>query len=55
MEGFYRRRVGQGVISKRKERIVLGKVTFPQEEGQGVFSFRLPHIPLGDKEGTGDR
>lgn len=40
---------------KRKERIVPGTVSFPWAEGQGVYSGRPPHLPLGNGEGSGDR
>ena len=52
MEVFIGRRVwGKEVISRRKERIVPGKVTIPLGEGQGVLIGGAPNLPLG-MEGT---
>lgn len=43
--------MGQEVISKEKEKIVSGKVTFPQGEEGGVLLGGVLHLALGDGEG----
>lgn len=40
MEGFYaQEQVGQNVISKRKDRVISGKVFFPEEEEGELGSY----------------
>lgn len=48
---FIGRSVGQKIISKRKERIISGKITFPWWEGQRILLCRLPHLLWGKGEG----
>lgn len=41
---FISRSMGQEVINKRKKGFVLGLVTYPKGESQGVLSYRWPHL-----------
>lgn len=54
MEGVYGRKL-KTVISKRKERIAQGKVTFPKGEGQGSSQVDYLSSLCGDGEGPCDR
>lgn len=48
MEDFYRK-AGHGNYRKRKERLVPGKVTFPEGKSRGLTS-GSPHLPFGGKQ-----